>query len=361
MPKILFIAAHRLNRSPSQRFRFEQYFSYLNANGFECFLSPLLSEKDDRTFYSEGNFINKFIVVFKSLIKRIRDVQKANDYDLIFIQREAFMTGTTFFEKKLKKTGKKVIFDFDDAIWLPNISEVNKKFEWAKTPFKTSILISLSDLVIAGNQYLADYAKKYSQNVVVIPTTIDTEYHKRTKPESEKDTITIGWTGSHTTIQYFELALPFLQEIKRKYGSKISIKVIGDDTFENKELGIKGMAWNKEREITELSSFDIGIMPLPDDEWVKGKCGLKALQYMALEIPCVISSAGVNGEIISEGINGYLAKTTEEWIEKISLLIEDHKLRRLIGTQARKTVQERYSVNSQKERYLELIRNALKK
>lgn len=359
MPNILFIGAHRLNRSPSQRFRFEQYFYFLKANGFECHLSPLLDEKDDKLFYSEGNFFGKVFVVAKCFLRRQKDIAKAKEYDIIFIQREAFMTGTTFFERKLKETGKKIIFDFDDAVWLPNVSEGNKKFEWLKNPSKTSQLISLFDLVIAGNNYLGDYARKFNKNVWMIPTTIDTEYHKRNSIIKKDEQICIGWTGSHTTIRHFEYAIPALQLLKEKFGNKIYFKVIGDNTYENKEIGIKGISWKLENEIADLSEIDIGIMPLPDTDWARGKCGLKALQYMALEIPCVMSPVGVNSEIVADGINGFLAKDSKEWIEKISLLIENPALRIKIGTEARRTVEDNYSVNSQKEKYLSCFKNLL--
>ncbi|MBI4946344.1 MAG: glycosyltransferase family 4 protein [Bacteroidetes bacterium] len=359
MPRILFIGAHRLNRSPSQRFRFEQYLSFFQKNGFECHLSPLLDEKDDRRFYSEGNFFGKISVVVKSFFRRWKDMGKAKNYDIIFIQREAFMTGSIFFEKKLKAIGKKVVFDFDDAIWLPNISESNKKYEWLKNPLKTDQLISISDLVIAGNAFLADYAKKFNGNVRMIPTTIDTDYHIRRVRVKKDESICIGWTGSHTTIQHFEHAVPVLKKLKKNFGNKIYFKVIGDPAYENKELGLKGVSWKLTSEIEDLSEFDIGIMPLPDDEWAKGKCGLKGLQYMALEIPTVISPVGVNREIISEGVNGFLAQNEEEWIEKISLLIENPELRKKIGRDARKTVEERYSVNSQKEKYLSCLKDLL--
>ena len=133
----------------------------------------------------------------------------------------------------------------------------------------------MSDTVIAGNQYLADYAQPHTDNVIIIPTTIDTDEYINSN-RSVSDKVTIGWSGSITTIKHFEYALNFLRKLKNKYGEKISIKVIGDESYNNPELGIRGSAWNKENELKDLSSFDIGIMPLPDDEWAKGKCGLSA-------------------------------------------------------------------------------------
>lgn len=358
MPKVLFIGAHRANRSPSQRFRFEQYFDFLRSNGIECELLPLLNEEEDKTFYSQGNYLKKGRVVWNAYKRRRKDLAVAKRFDLIFIQREAFMTGSTFFEKEYSRLGKKIIFDFDDAIWLPNVSEGNKRFSWLKNPSKTRTILQLSDHVIAGNRFLAKYASEFNPNVTTIPTTIDTSYHTP-QLNAGVNEICIGWTGSHTTTEHFKLALPALKEIAAKYGSRVSFKLIGDPSFEVPELRLKGQKWDRNTEIQDLAGIDIGIMPLPDTEWAKGKCGLKALQYMALEKPCVMSPVGVNTEIIDDGIHGFLATSTQEWVEKLSRLIDDQELRSRIGVAARNRVEERYSVNSQKNRYLELFRKLL--
>lgn len=351
MPRILIITAHRKDRSPSQRFRFEQYLSFLEENNFEIVFSNLLDEADDKIFYSPGHYFSKFIISLKAAAKRFRDVRSANSFDLIFIQREAFMTFTTYFEKQFSKSNAKIVFDFDDAIWNPDISGANQKFSFLKNPAKTAHIIALSNLIFAGNEYLADYARQFNKNVTIIPTTIDTdEYKKINLPPRQK--ICIGWSGSITTIKHFEFAIPFLKELKKKYGNAIHIKVIGDGSYTHPALGIKGIAWHKHTEIKELSEIDIGIMPLPDDEWTKGKCGLKGLQYMALEIPTVMSPVGVNTEIIADGTNGFLASQTHEWVEKISALIESEALRIKLGQAARKTVEQHFSVQSQKENYL---------
>jgi len=358
MPKILFIAAHRPDRSPSQRFRFEQYFSFLKENGFDCDFSYLISEKYDRVFYQPGNFHTKAYIFFESAWRRWCDVARSKQYDIIFVQREAFMTGSAFFERRFSKKSR-LVFDFDDAIWHLDISEANKKFGWLKNPGKTAKIISMAHVVIAGNQYLADFAKQHNTNVVIIPTTIDVKEYVKLPAQEASEKVCIGWSGSITTIKHFEYAVPFLSKLKKRYGDKILIKVIGDESYSNRELQISGIAWSKENELKELSSFDIGIMPLPDDEWAKGKCGLKGLQYMALEIPTVMSPVGVNAEIISDGVNGFLAKDESSWIEKIASLIENPGLRKSIGMRARQTVVEKYSVDSQKEKYLSCMRDLL--
>lgn len=351
MPKILFIATHRPNRSPSQRFRFEQYLEFLKNENWDYNFSFLISEKSDTIFYQKGHFVKKLIIIINGFFIRLGNLFSASKYDVIFIQREAFFTGTTFFEKRFSKSKAKVLYDFDDSIWLSNVSDANKNWNWLKNHNKTREIIAVADMIFAGNQYLASYAQQVNNNVIIIPTTIDTEEYQKEPFKNEK--ICIGWSGSITTIQHFEYAIPFLKEIKKKYGEKIEIKVIGDQNYNNRALDIKGIAWNKKNEIKDLSSFDIGIMPLPNDEWSNGKCGLKGLQYMALEIPTIMSPVGVNTEIIQDGVNGFLANNPTEWIDKLSTLIESKELRDNIGLEGRKTVENKYSVIANRDKYLE--------
>lgn len=359
MASVLFVTLHRPNRSPSQRFRFEQYISYLEENGFECKLSYLLDEKDDKLFYQPKSYFGKFQILLRSILKRYNEVTFKKSPDIVFIQRECFMLGSTFFEKKFAKKSN-LIFDFDDSIWLQNVSEANKRFSFLKNAAKTKDIIELSHLIFAGNEYLADYARKYNSNVTIIPTTIDTEEYVRKSVERNPNVVTIGWSGSVTTIQHFSYAIPALKIIREKYGDKVVFKVIGDGNYINKELEIKGLPWAKETELEDLSSFDIGIMPLPDDEWAKGKCGLKGLQYMALEIPTIMSPVGVNSQIIQQGENGYLASDIDEWVNTISILIESKSHREEVARNGRKTVVDKFSVASTKEKYLDAFRSLTK-
>ena len=354
MIKVLFIAMHRKLRSPSQRFRFEQYFEILKSHGIEYEFSYLISEKDDKVLYAPGNYVGKLIIFIKSWLQRSRDTKRADEFDYIFIQREAFMTGSINFEKKFANSKAKLIFDFDDSIWLPDNNEANRKLSFLKNPAKTADIITLSDTIVAGNQYLADYAKQYKKNVVIIPTTIDTEWYipKEKVPGSQ---VVIGWSGSFTTIKHFQIAIEALTKIKAKYGNKVSFKVIGDPKYNYEPLAINGQKWQAKNEVQDLQEFDIGIMPLPDEEWTRGKCGLKGLQYMALAIPTIMSPVGVNTEIINDSKNGFLADTPDEWVNKLSQLIESAELRRKLGNAGRETVVKHYSVEANKEKYLGLF------
>ncbi len=352
MKKILFIVPHRIARSPGQRFRFEQYLTFLEENGFLFTYSFIISEKDDNVFYSKGKLLNKFWILLKSIFTRIKDIRRANDFDLIFIYREALMLGSTFFEKRLKKKHPKIVLDFDDAIWLNDVSDGNKYLAWLKNPSKTARIIKLSDMIFAGNNYLANYAFQFNNNVKTIPTTLNTNVFKPEIKDTKKNRICIGWTGTSTTLKHFKLLISCLVKIKNKYGDKVYFKIISDVPYITEGIEIINCKWQLKTEVQDLSEIDIGIMPLPDDEWAKGKCGFKGLQYMSLEIPTIMSPVGVNSEIIQDGVNGFLANKEEEWINKLSLLIESPILREQLGKKGRETVVAKYSFDSQKQFYL---------
>jgi glycosyltransferase involved in cell wall biosynthesis len=351
--KVLIICLHRPNRSPGQRYRYEQYIPFLEKNGYQFDISNLLNEKDDKNFYSKGNYFKKLLIYLKTWRIRIRDWKRMNRYDIIFIYRDALVTGSTFFEKKFSRSKAKLIYDFDDAIWLQNVSEGNKNLAFLKNPAKTGKIIGLCDLIFAGNRFLADYASKYNKNVVIIPSTIDTGAYVRNNTKANAKKICIGWTGSPTTIRHFITAIPILKKVKERFGERIMFKIIGDKNYFCAELDIQGEPWVAETEVDDLSKLDIGIMPLPDDEWEKGKCGMKGLQYMGLGIPTIMSPVGANLDIIQDGINGFLPHTKDEWVEKLSKLVEDKVLREAIGNAGRQTVIEKYSTEAWKQKYLD--------
>ena len=350
MPKILFLTLHRKERSPGQRFRHEQYLDFLEKNDFQITYSNMLSEKQDKIFYGPGNILGKVGVGISAIFKRLQDVFRASQFDYIFVYRDAFFFGI-FFEWLFKKSKAKLVFDFDDSIWLQDESPNQSIFQKLKNPTKTGKIISYCDLTIAGNEYLANYASNHTNNITIIPTTIDLDEYSRVEVNKDEK-VCIGWSGSFSTIKHFESALEALKIIKDKYHNKVYFKVIGDGSYANQELDIKGLPWKAQTEVSELCEIDIGIMPLPDDDWSKGKCGLKGLQYMALEIPTIMSPVGVNSDIINSGENGFLAGTTEEWVEKLSLLIEDSQLRMKVGKAGRSTVEKEYSVDVNKDKWL---------
>ena len=354
--RILFVSAHPRGFAPSQRFRFEQYVDFLGEHGFETTFSPIVRPAEYPLLYAPGNVVRKAQIFARGLAQRLWQSMRGIDADVVIVQREAIQLGTTVFESAVARSRAKLVFDFDDAIWLADSSPANRRMSWLKRPSKVPRLIGFADQVWAGNAYLANYARRFNCDVELVPTTVDTERHRPLTPRNGDGRVCLGWTGSPSTLKHFDLVVPLLARLRDRYGDRISFKVIGDGTYREESLGIRGTPWREESEIEDLSAIDIGLMPLPDDEWAKGKCGLKALQFMAMELPVVSSPVGVNTEIISDGVNGFLAAADDEWFERLSALIESPEKRRSIGRAARETVVARYSVASQRDRYLSLLR-----
>ena len=354
---VLILCAHRPKRSPSQRYRFEQYLPFLESQGFTFTFSYLLNEKDDRVFYSQGNFLSKVLILLKSVFIRLKDLIRFKNYDIIFIQREALFLGSSFFERRAAKSAY-TIFDFDDSIWLADTSPGNKKWEWIKKPEKFFETVKSVHSVIAGNAYLAEKALPLNSHTQIIPTTIDTHFH-RPKPElRNKEVITIGWSGSLSTIKHFELLVPVLLQVKERYKERVTFKVLGDKHYQHAQLQTQSLAWSEDTEVDELNSFDIGLMPLPNDAWANGKCGLKGLSYMACGLATIMSAVGVNTQIIQHGENGYLAGNDDDWFELICKLVEDAGLRKMLGEKGRTTVVNAYSVEANKHLYSSVFHGA---
>lgn len=350
---------HRPKRSPGQRYRFEQYLSDLEKIGYSYDLQFLLNEKEDTVFYAKGHYIKKAIIVLKSYWKRYRQLQSVKQYDLVFIYREALMTGALFFERGLKERNIPFILDFDDAIWEHNTSASNRFFQFLKRPKKVDQLCSWARVVLVGNAYLADYAGQFSTDVRVLPTTIDLAVYSRRKEHLERSEVVIGWTGSSTTIPYFHSISPQLEEIKKKYGSRVRFYVIGDSSYRNEALDVNGIAWNEATEVEDLLHIDIGIMPLPDTVWARGKCGCKGLQYMGLGIPAVMSAVGTNNEIIQHGKNGLLVATEAEWVTVLGPLIESAEARKALGEAGFDRLNSAYSKHVWALFFLQVLQEAL--
>lgn len=359
MPKVLILCDHRPKRSPSQRYRFEQYLPYLQEKGFDFTWSYLINEHDDRFFYAPGRILRKIRILLKGIVTRLKDVRRFRQFDIIFIQREALLLGSSYFEKKAFQSGAYVIFDFDDSIWMPDTSPANKKWEFVKRPEKFYKNISYAHVVIAGNAYLAEKARTINPNTVVIPTTINTDVHVPQPELRNQSQITIGWSGSISTIKHFEALVPILIKIKQRYQTKVRFKLIGDKNYRHEFLEVEAVDWREETEVEELNRIDIGIMPLPENEWSEGKCGLKGLSYMACGVCTIMAQVGVNKKIIRHGTNGFLAENDYEWYNLLCELIETRWLRESLGEAGRETVVKNYSVAAHRERYLEVFQKRI--
>lgn len=354
--RILFLAPYPKGIGPAQRFRFEQYLEQLSDH-YICDEKTFWDAKAWSVLFKEGKTFAKFYFLCRAFALRLLMLFSISKYDLIFIQREVTHIGPPIFEWLIAKLfRKKIIYDFDDAIWRLNYSQKNPIVKYFKAPWKVAKICKWSAMVSCGNAYLADYAKKFNSNVSIIPTTIDTQYHLR-KERVKSRKIALGWTGTLTTLKHIDLILPILKKLEESID--FDFIVIANDKPKIDLKSLVYIEWNKETEIEDLSRIDIGLMPLPNDEWEKGKCGFKGLQYMALSIPTVMSPVGVNVEIIKHQENGLLAKAEQEWLDALKALINSAELRKKYGVAGRETILERYSVEANQEKYLEMIKTVL--
>jgi glycosyltransferase involved in cell wall biosynthesis len=213
--------------------------------------------------------------------------------------------------------------------------------------------------VIAGNDYLAGYARRWNANVSIVPTTIELDAYRPAVAHRAKDVVTIGWSGSYSTAKYLARVRPILAELARRV--PVRFLVVGAEIEPVPGVPTECRPWRAEREVADLREMDVGIMPLPDESWERGKCGLKALQYMALAVPPVVSPVGVNAAIVRDGENGFVAGGDGDWIDRLERLARDPALRQRLGDAALATVRRRYSAEAQAPRVGAILRAAARR
>lgn len=350
--KVLFIIPYPLNNAPSQRFRFEQYINLLKKNNINPQFQSFLDLKSWENLYQSGNTFGKIMAVIEGYFRRIKILFILKKFDLVFLHREAAPFGPAVFEWIIAKVfKKKIIYDFDDAIWLSD----NQRglFTLIKNAEKVNSVIKWSWRISAGNKYLADHAREFNQQVFLNPTTIDTiNLHNKLKDQSTSE-IVIGWTGTHSTLKFLDPLIPILTQLHKTKSFKLLVICNSKPDYDYD--WVEFVQWDAASEINDLLKMNIGLMPLADDPWSKGKCGFKALQYMALGIPAVVSPVGVNTEIVDHDINGYICMDDADWKKYMTILIDDAALRKEMGRMAREKVERSYSVKSNEENFLNLF------
>ncbi len=351
--KISFVSPYPKGQAPSQRFRFEQYLDLLKNEGHEVELLSFLGPRSWNKFYQKGKFFRKFLGLVKGTLKRVVHLIRLSNSHFVVIHREAAPLGPPVFEWIIAKVlRKKIIFDFDDAIWLNNSSDNNKWFAWLKQHNNFKKNCKWAYKVSAGNEFLAAEAAKYNRQVVINPTTIDELVHNASM-KTTNDIPVIGWTGSHSTVKYLESIVPILRKLREK--NNFIVKIISDSAPEYDDDFIQFIKWNKTVEIQELGTFDIGLMPLTNDKWTQGKCGFKALQYLSMGIPAVVSDVGVNSKIVQNGTTGFLCNGEQDWFNSLQELLSNSDKRKKMGQDGKSFVLNHYSVQSNSSNFLLLF------
>lgn len=341
------------------RFRIAQFVPYLHERGFDVTISPFYSREFFDIVYRRGHFVRKATGVVPLVWRRLRTLGGIGNYDVVFLYREAIPAGPPVIERAIAKRGIPIVYDFDDAIFLPNVSEANQHVSFLKKPERIAEVLRLSTRVIAGNEFLAAYARRHSNDVTVIPTAVDTEYFKPAvgRPAGG-ETLVVGWIGSPTTFQYLKGFAPILRDVAAEHSFTLRVSGAGE-AVSFPGVRVETPAWSLAGEVALFNTLDIGVYPLKDDDWSRGKCGFKAIQCMACGVPVVAQAVGVNCEIIVDGENGFLASTPDEWKQKLGRLLTDPALRERFARAGRRTIEERYSVRVVASRLEAVLRDAL--
>ncbi len=354
---ICALVPYPLNTIPSQRFRMEQWFPALREQGIDLHFLPFADERLMQLLYQSNNRAAKVAAMAAAMMRRIGDVITAGRYDAILLHRTACLVGPALLERLLTLSGKPVIFDFDDAIFHLHTAEANRKFGWLKFPGKTATICRLSSHVIVGNAWLADYARQFNTQVTIVPSTVEVERFQPINLYENKEHVVVGWTGSSTSQTYLEAFVPMLRELTSRYD--VELRIHSDRQPNLPGVPYVWRKWTAATEAEEIGQFDIGLMPMPDVEWAKGKCAMKALLYMALGVPAVCSAIGANCEVIQHDENGLLVSTNEDWLTNIGRLVQDASLRQRLGMAGRRTVEARYSKQYAAQLFADVVRTTV--
>lgn len=357
--RIFFLSPYPFGSAPGQRFRYEQYVQLLTDNNFKLDFFSFLDPRTNEILYKKGHFIRRFSGLIYGFLKRFALLSVIHKADYVFIFREAAPIGPPVFEWIIAKIfRKKIIYDFDDAIWTTDKPQEGAWERLIRWRWKVRSICTWSYKVSCGNEYLCNYARSFNKNVVLNPTTIDTNYHRYTTSfKKNENEIVVGWTGSHSTLKYLDEIVPVIQYLEKRYPSLVFL-VIANQKPTLSITSLRFIQWSKETEIEDLAKIDIGIMPLPNDEWSKGKCGFKLLQYMSLKKPSIASPVGVNTTIIDNGVDGLISDSADQWVEAIEKLINDVNLRTRLGEAGRRKVELHYSVSSNTSNFLLLFQSS---
>jgi glycosyltransferase involved in cell wall biosynthesis len=340
----------------SSRLRAYQYLPYIRSEGIKITEAPLFGARYVRRLYAGKRRGHGYICL--AYLNRLISLLNGFRFDLLWIEKELLPLLPAWGEVFLSVCGIPYIVDYDDATFHQYDLHPNKLMRRVLGE-KIDAVMRRAALVIVGNDYLAQRAWQAGvRRVECLPTVVDLErYEIATKPKDQTRSFQIGWIGSPVTAHYLELVSEALRQICRESNTRVII--VGAEGVRLDGVAPEVRPWTEEAEVGDIQSFDVGIMPLADGPWEQGKCGYKIIQYMACGKPAVASPVGINKQIIEDGMNGFLATTTSQWICALRALRDDQDLRQRLGRRARMTVEKEYSLQVTAPRLVSLLRSAI--
>jgi glycosyltransferase involved in cell wall biosynthesis len=343
---MLVLCPYPLDRAAGQRLKFEQYYDDWRATGWEVTAAPFMDDVLWQIVFARGHLVGKAGGLFKGYIRRLRDLLRTRRYDLVYCFMYVTPVGTSLFERIVRRLARKLVYDVEDnvvgALDRSSTDHPNPLIRYLRGSGKYRYLIREADHVVTSSPELNARCKAANLHhaATYISSSVDTD---RFVPRSglTEGPLTIGWTGTFSSRPYLDIVVPALKRLAAE--REFKLRVIGNFDYDVRGLDLEVIRWSAEREVEDLQAIDIGLYPLPDNDWVIGKSGLKAITYMAMGIPCVASAVGTTPMIIRDGENGLLVRTEDEWVEALRRLLDDAGLRGRLGGQARKDAVARYS------------------
>jgi glycosyltransferase involved in cell wall biosynthesis len=346
--KVLFLTRYPKSGA-SSRYRVFQYLPYLDELGVECSVQSFMDTCLYDLSTKPGRTTAKVLATALAVLRRLLALRRWRHYDVIYLQRELFPFGPPLIERWLRRRGAVLIFDYDDALFIKKASRYNPLATFFRAPEKTLEVFGLVRLVVAGNNWLRDQAVLNGANAVTVEVAEDVSRYVQKEASDIDEKVTIGWLGSPSTVKYLRLIEPVLQQVHKRFPS-VRFELMGGGDFEMSGVPWELEGWSLRGEVSALARFDIGLMPLPDEEWAMGKSGGKARTYMAAGVVPVCSAIGYNLELINPERTGMLCKTLEDWERSLNVLVLDADMRKRMASAAREEVLSRFSPRLQAEK-----------
>jgi glycosyltransferase involved in cell wall biosynthesis len=358
--RLLAPVVHELGRYPNLRFRLEQWVPYLRRDhGIEVEFLPFESPELSLLMRQRGNRGRKLALTLRDTVRRWAQRHDARRFDGAIVVHEASTLGAPWFERYLAEHGIPFVYDFDDPLWVTSVEFGDWVTRLWRGPKKFEEITRLASQVSVGNDFLASWACQFNPHVSIVRTSIDLATYHVPAERKRHEPFTIEWSGqAGASMRFLDSVRPALEELGRSMPIKLRvISTERPEPYENVQLEF--VHWRAETEAPDLADADVGIMPLPDVDSTRGKCGLKALQYMAVGVPAVVSPVGINAEIVRNGENGLLATTHEDWVRQLKRLATDEPLRQRFASAARRTVEEHYTAEHSARDFAAAVREML--
>ena len=354
MKKILFVCPFPFGLQAGQRLKFEQHYKIFERNGFSVEYESFINVETYAYLYKRGFFLKKIMSLLRGYVKRFLLIKKLKNYDIVYIFMWVTPYFGNYFERAYINYSKKTIFDMEDNVLVTTNNPINKMSNLFKNNKKIIYLLNNVDHIITSTPVLKKKVEEINlkKNVTYICASIEIDRYIKNKKDD--NLIRIGWTGTFSSISFLKLIEDVIIKISKI--RQIEFVIICNSYYKIPEVKNKFIYWNKKNEINDLSDIDIGVYPLSlNNDWVIGKSGLKCLQYMAMGIPSVSTNVGNIKNIVEDGVDGYLVKNKDEWYEKLIQLIDNSKIRKKMGSMARKKVETEYSVKVLNKKYLKIF------